>query len=83
MTVLSGPVEVGIQRSGRCSLETVVRKVALCVERAISARHVIVVSGGARGVTAEAALASPAPSGPRWYCSAAAPIRPERTGSFV
>ena len=54
---LVGPVEVGIGRSGRCTLERVPAPLTIVSSEPIRPGDVIVVTGGARGVTAEAALA--------------------------
>jgi acyl transferase domain-containing protein/NAD(P)-dependent dehydrogenase (short-subunit alcohol dehydrogenase family) len=54
---LTGPVEVGIGRAGRCTPVLVSAPLAAVSGTPFDAGEVIVVSGGARGVTAEAALA--------------------------
>jgi NAD(P)-dependent dehydrogenase (short-subunit alcohol dehydrogenase family) len=56
--LLSGPPEVGVARDRRCTLhlEAVPLPAVNRVEH-LTAQDVIVISGGARGVTAEAALA--------------------------
>ncbi len=56
--LLAGPVEVGISAAHRCTLElarTVRRQSATA--QALTAKDVVLVTGGARGVTAEVAVA--------------------------
>ncbi|MBI3296868.1 MAG: SDR family NAD(P)-dependent oxidoreductase [Elusimicrobia bacterium] len=53
---LSGPAEIGLAADGRRVLDTVAEP-AVSGVLALSAGDVVVVTGGARGVTAEAALA--------------------------
>jgi NAD(P)-dependent dehydrogenase (short-subunit alcohol dehydrogenase family) len=55
---LSGPIEVGIGPSGRCTLQLVEQAIAESDWAPLLAPgDVVVISGGARGVTAEAAVA--------------------------
>jgi NAD(P)-dependent dehydrogenase (short-subunit alcohol dehydrogenase family)/acyl carrier protein len=55
---LAGPAEVGISRSGRCTLERHVRPLPPGPPTPpLQPGEVVVVSGGARGVTAEVAVA--------------------------
>jgi acyl transferase domain-containing protein len=53
----AGPVEVGVSRSGCCAVERVVRAASPKSQAPVQPGDVIVVSGGARGVTAEVAVA--------------------------
>jgi acyl transferase domain-containing protein/acyl carrier protein len=54
---LAGPVEVGLAPMGRCTLKQLVRPLSSTVPgRLFAADDVIVLSGGARGVTAEVAV---------------------------
>ncbi len=54
---LAGPVEVGLSRSTQCVLERIVEPLASAAEAPFQPGDVIVLSGGARGVTAEVAVA--------------------------
>ncbi len=54
---LAGPVEVGIARDGRRGLERVASPLVARSDAALHAGDVVVITGGARGVTGEAALA--------------------------
>src|SRR5262249_11344860 len=49
---LAGPVEVGLARDQRCTLECVVQPLAAGTKMPFQPGDVIVLSGGARGVTA-------------------------------
>ena len=53
----SGSVEVGLSRSGPCTLDRTVRPLAAGTAAPFAPGDVIVATGGARGVTAEAAVA--------------------------
>jgi NAD(P)-dependent dehydrogenase (short-subunit alcohol dehydrogenase family) len=55
---LSGPVEVGLSPTGRCTLERVVHPLSNHLGLApLGAGDAVVLTGGARGITAEAAVA--------------------------
>ena len=53
----SGPMEVGLSRSGPCTLDRAARPLATGAATPFAPGDVIVATGGARGVTAEAAVA--------------------------
>ena len=56
--LLAGPLEVGLTRAGSCTLEGVVQPLPGNLGAApLTAGEVVIVSGGARGVTAEVAVA--------------------------
>jgi NAD(P)-dependent dehydrogenase (short-subunit alcohol dehydrogenase family)/acyl carrier protein len=55
--LLSGPVEVGLSRKRPCTLERIVEPLAAAAESPFHPGDVVVLSGGARGVTAEVAVA--------------------------
>jgi acyl transferase domain-containing protein/NAD(P)-dependent dehydrogenase (short-subunit alcohol dehydrogenase family)/acyl carrier protein len=55
---LAGPLEVGVSLAGRCTLDTVVQPFERHGEaKPLEPGDVVIVSGGARGVTAEVAVA--------------------------
>ncbi len=54
---LEGPIEVGIRESSRCTLALEPTALPIASAPLLTSEDVVLVSGGARGVTAEAALA--------------------------
>jgi acyl transferase domain-containing protein/NAD(P)-dependent dehydrogenase (short-subunit alcohol dehydrogenase family) len=55
---LAGPIEVGVSKDGRCTIALIEKALEpLAVSPELHQGDVIVVSGGARGVTAETAIA--------------------------
>ncbi len=56
--LLAGPLEVGLSKAGRCTLERVVEPLSTNAASApLQPGDIVLISGGARGVTAEVAVA--------------------------